>query len=170
MLTMWRLLACSLIVLGWMGRAPASAQGSRGNEPVVYVFWGQSCPHSQRTMAYVRRLRLIEPTLLIKDYEIESNPINAAAHEQVLARIGITGVSVVPVTVIGENVLVGFESDEASGARIRGFIQQCRSTGCPDRIFDLVPRSEPDWTVTTLAPTRPSCAGSVRELRIEAPH
>lgn len=139
---------------------------AQGNEPVVYVFWGQSCPYSQRAMTYIGKMRKEDPKLRVQDYEVEGNPAHAAAHERVLERIGITGISVMPVTIVGENVLIGFESDEVSGARIEGFVDQCRIFGCPDRVFDLMPDKYPGWTVATLAPHASACTSQSRTLRI----
>ena len=169
-MTLWlmtlRIAAVALLTVVSAFWMPARAQG---NEPVVYVFWGQSCPYSQRVMTYIKKMRKADPKLRVQDYEVEGNPANAAAHERVLERIGITGVSVMPVTIVGENVLIGFASDDISGARIEGFVDQCRIFGCPDRVFDLMPDKHPGWTVTTLAPNAPACTSQSRTLRIGGP-
>ena len=152
-----------LLVVGLLAPTRAPAQG---NEPVVYVFWGQSCPYSQRLMTYIGKMRRDDPKLRIQDYEVEGNQTNAAAHERVLERIGIVGISVMPVTIVGENVLIGFESDEISGARIEGFVDQCRIFGCADRVFDLMPDKNPGWTAATLVPNASACTSQSRTLRI----
>ncbi len=131
-------------------RAPA-----QGHEPVVYVFWADSCPYSQRAMTFFNRLRRTEPGMRIQDYEIENSPANARAHERVLARIGIIGASFAPLIVVGENAHIGYESDETSGQKILAHVRQCRLEGCPDRIADLLPETAPDWTAAALAPVLP---------------
>jgi glutaredoxin len=132
---------------------------AQGNEPVVYVFWAESCPFSQRAKAFIDRLRRAEPGMKIQAYDVEKSPANASAHERVLARIGIIGATVVPLIVIGENAHIGYETDETSGQKLLGLIQQCRVQGCPDRISDLLPDAAPEWTAATLASVTLVCTG-----------
>ena len=162
-----RKIAVALYIVASLVASNADAQG---NDPTVYVFWAQSCPHSQRAMSFIRKFRTMEPKLAIRDYEVDGSPANAAAHERVLGRIGISGVSIVPVTVVGENVLVGFETDEISGSRIQDFVAQCRTSGCPDRMFDLMPETTPDLAMALAAPAKAHCSsvgrvGRVGEMR-----
>ena len=154
-----------LIMLGFAMILPHSATAA-GNEPVVYAFWASSCPHSQKAIEFIRKYRITEPALTIMDFEVDSNLANAAAHARVLERIGISGIAIVPMIIVGENVLIGFETDEVSGGRIRAFVEQCRASGCPDRMSDLIPRSSPqDWAAMTLALPSRECAGLNRTER-----
>jgi glutaredoxin len=146
----------AVVLLFFVGLSGARAL-AQTNEPVVYVFWAESCPYSQRAMTFINHLRRTEPGMKIQDYEVDKNPSNARAQERVLARIGIIGASFVPLIVVGENVHIGFENDETSGRNILGFVQKCRVEGCPDRISDLLPADAPGWAAATLAPVRPVC-------------
>lgn len=143
---------------------------AQGNEPTVYVFWGESCPFSQRAMTFIAQLRRTEPALTIRDYEIENNPANARAHVRVLARIGIIGASFVPLIVVGENAHIGYENDATSGEQIFGYIRQCRTEGCPDRIADVIPPEASEGITMTLAPVTPVCTaqGEVRKIGARA--
>lgn len=153
------LLACYVVVL---------ASAALAADPTVYVFWGKTCPVSQKAMAFVGKLRSEEPSLPIRDFEVEDSIKNAAFHERVLERIGMAGVSIVPVVIVGSNVLIGFESEEVSGTRIREFVRLCRTESCADRIFDLLPDAGPDVPLTALAPNARTCATASQSLRIEA--
>lgn len=143
------------------------ASAARAADPTVYLFWGKTCPVSQKAMAFVTKLRREEPGLPIREFEVEDSVRNAAAHERVLERIGLGGVSIVPVVIVGSNVLIGFESDEVSGTRIRGYISQCRKEPCADRIIDLLPDAGTEVPVTALAPAARVCAADSRSMVME---
>lgn len=142
-------------------------------DPIVYAFWAESCPHSQRAISFIHNLRKAQPAWKIRDYEVEKNPANAAAHARVLDRIGIAGISVVPLIVVGEYAHIGFEGDETSGKSILGAIERCRQDGCPDRIGDLIAEPSQQWAAASalarVAPaSKPTCSG-LSEVRVIAP-
>jgi thiol-disulfide isomerase/thioredoxin len=150
---MRRLMATLVFLL-----AAASMATAAGREPTVYTFWAQSCPHSQRAMAFLEKAQREDPKLVVRTFEVENEEANAASLDRVLARIGLTGIALVPLTIVGDNVLIGFQDEALSGAEIKKFVAECRATGCEDKIADLLPGSR-----MVMAKKAPDCVETAKK-------
>lgn len=95
-----------------------SAQGL----PSVILFHGEECPHCQDEREFLEQLKQEMPELEIVEYEVWHNEENRKIFEDVAKRLGIEKL-VVPITIVGDQYLIGFDSPENSGEKIREMIK-----------------------------------------------
>lgn len=84
----------------------------------VYFFWGEGCPHCEAETIFLEKIKNSYPNIEFKKYEVFNNKENYNLFEKTLADKGekIPGV---PVTIIGEQMVVGFGNEKISGAKIK---------------------------------------------------
>jgi glutaredoxin len=115
----------------------ASGAAAPSATTTVYLFWAQGCPHCEREIAYMKRLEAADPQVRVRYFEITRDARNRALLFDVARQLGIQQVSV-PFTVIGDEAVVGYLSDEVTGAALRQRAQACAATGCPDPVAALL--------------------------------
>jgi thiol-disulfide isomerase/thioredoxin len=103
----------------------------------VYVFWAAGCPHCEREIEFLKRLEGEDPRLRVHYLDVSSDQANQKAFAAVVEMIALEEPAV-PLTVVGDSVLVGYAKDEASGAELRRWIAHCLAKGCPDTVGALV--------------------------------
>jgi hypothetical protein len=111
----------------------------------VYLFWGHGCPHCDREIEFLKRLEAREPRLKVHYLEISRNAENRAVFAAVGYRYKLQPLSV-PLTLVGDAVMVGYATDASSGAELRRSIAGCLDRGCPDVVapfFKGVPGRTP---------------------------
>lgn len=89
----------------------------------VYFFWGQGCPHCAKEKEFLDKLIIEDNSINIKYLEVWNN----ADNRQILIELGKklnADISGVPFLVIGDEYIVGFLSEETTGAQIRSLINQ----------------------------------------------
>ncbi len=84
----------------------------------VYFFWGDGCPHCHAESIFLEKIKKDYPEIEIKAYEVYNNRENYKLLEKILEQRGakVTGV---PVTILGEQIIVGFRNEQISGAKIK---------------------------------------------------
>lgn len=101
--------------------------------PTIYFFYGKGCPHCSKEETFLENLQKNEKTLNIQSYEVWNNTENA----QLLSRIGqklkITRFGV-PMTIIGEQVIIGFQNEKTTGQEILEAFSYCKNNPCKDII------------------------------------
>lgn len=112
----------------------AFAAGAQAPERVAaYLFWGIGCPHCEREIAFLKGLEAAEPRLRVHALEVTRDAANRKAFAAVVEQFAVADPAV-PLTVIGDFSLVGYATDETSGAELRRRIEACLASGCPDRV------------------------------------
>jgi glutaredoxin len=101
------------------------------NKIVLYFFWGEGCPHCAKAKPFLETLRQRYPALEVRSYEVWHNADNMALFAKVAKAYNITA-SGVPTIFIGDEVVVGYESDATTGKRIEMLVKQCMVFGCVD--------------------------------------
>ena len=101
--------------------------------PTIYFFRGDGCPHCAVEEEFFETLKLEYSGLRIVDYEVWYNQDNVKKLQQVAKSLNIRSAGV-PVTVIGESVVIGFTSAETTGEVVRQNIEICLSQGCVDAV------------------------------------
>ncbi|MFN3302022.1 MAG: glutaredoxin domain-containing protein, partial [Patescibacteria group bacterium] len=96
----------------------------------VYFFWGQGCPHCAAEKPFLEKLKQKYPQLEIKDFEVYYSKENQELFEKV-AKAYNTQAYGVPTTFIGKEFIIGFGSENTTGAQIENLIQNCLKTYCP---------------------------------------
>src|SRR5512134_3156923 len=113
----------------------ATAQAPRQVD--VYLFWGKGCPHCERETEFLKRLEAEEPRVRVHYLEVWDDHANGVAFVDIAKRLALEDLAV-PVTVVGDAVMVGYGTDATSGAELKQRIAYCLSAGCPDSIGPLV--------------------------------
>jgi thiol-disulfide isomerase/thioredoxin len=127
-----RLLAALAFVLAAMAGAVQPPERVE-----VYLFWGKGCPHCEREIEFLKRLEAAEPRVRIHYLEVWNNRRNQDAYAAVVKKIALDDPAV-PLTLVGDAALVGYGTDETSGAELRRRIEHCLAAGCPDTIGAIV--------------------------------
>jgi hypothetical protein len=116
----------------------AFAAGAQPRERVdAYLFWGMGCPHCEREIEFLKRLEAEEPRLRVHYLEVTGNAANRRAFAAAVEKIALDDPAV-PLTLVGASAMVGYGSDETSGAELRRMIGECLASGCPDTVGPLL--------------------------------
>lgn len=84
----------------------------------LYFFYGETCPHCQKTEVFLEGLKEKHPSLEIKSFEVFNNAENARLLLRFLKERGETQVVRVPAIFIGDRVIIGYLNDETTGQTI----------------------------------------------------
>jgi thiol-disulfide isomerase/thioredoxin len=103
----------------------------------VYLFWAEGCPHCEREIAFLKRLETGEPRVRVRALEVSRDAANRAAFIAAAERLRIADLAV-PLTFVGEAYLVGYDSDDTTGAEIRRLIGQCLALACADVVGPIL--------------------------------
>ena len=100
--------------------APAARAEPSPPDPVeVILFWGEGCPHCETEREFLAELASEFPDLVVREYEVWSNPANRQLFVETAAAVGVDA-RAVPTTFIGEQVWIGFSS--STGDEIRAVV------------------------------------------------
>jgi len=103
---------------------------SSSNKVEVYFFWGKGCPHCAKEKSFLEGLEKKYPQLELKEFEVYYNRENQELFQRVAAAYK-TSASGVPMTFIGKNFVLGFDSAQNTGKKIEALIQDCLQKTCP---------------------------------------
>jgi thiol-disulfide isomerase/thioredoxin len=114
----------TLLLLLWAlpGLAAPSAPG---REPTanLYFFWSHGCPHCLQEKSFLEKMKQKYPALKVHSFEVSGNRENLDLLQRVGHRLQVE-VPGVPFTVVGRDYLVGWQSEETSGAMLDTAIQK----------------------------------------------
>jgi thiol-disulfide isomerase/thioredoxin len=106
----------------------------------VYLFWAIGCPHCDREIDFLKRLEAEELRLRVHYLEVSRDAANQRAFTAVVERF-VPDDPAVPITLVGNRAMVGYATDESSGAELRREIARCLASGCPDVVGPLLARA-----------------------------
>lgn len=144
-------LVSGLVLLLWLGlgRGVVADEGdgwgnttsdwvvmSPDGEPRVLlsVFWSRTCPHCRAALAFLDELRVREPWIEIRDYELTADRAHVQRYIEMARALGEEARSVPAFFVCGR-MLTGFDDARGMGARLVGAARFCRQVaveGAPD--------------------------------------
>lgn len=101
------------------------------NQTHVYFFWSLACPHCKEEKPFLETLEQKYTQLNVHSYEISQNQTNLNILKQV-AKAYEKELLSVPITVIGDEFIIGYNNDATTGKLIHSKIKSCIETGCPD--------------------------------------
>lgn len=104
-----------LLILAFFFLLPFNVFGLEEEKVKLYLFYGDGCPHCADEKVFLDSIDDKYPNLEIVKYEVWYNKENADLLSEVEEKLHITRRGV-PTTVIGKDVMVGFNS--ANGSRI----------------------------------------------------
>lgn len=79
--------------------------------PKIEYYHGATCPHCHNLIAFLPEVEEMYPGLMIEDYEVWNNPVNAERGRQRLSALG-SDLKSVPTIIIGEEVITGFSEEQ----------------------------------------------------------
>lgn len=110
----------ALLVAGLVAAGPAAATAVKDTDEVTLtLFHGEGCPHCAAEREFLAGLAQRHPGLTVELYEVWNDEANRDRLAAAEARLGFEATGV-PVTIVGEQVWIGF--DEARGAAIEAAV------------------------------------------------
>jgi thiol-disulfide isomerase/thioredoxin len=130
----------------------------------LYLFWSETCPHCRDEIEFLKRLEADKPRLRVHYLEVSNDRASQRAFAAVVERIGLQEPAV-PLTVIGEAVMVGYESDTTSGAALARRVDECLGKACADIVRPLLEAAAATGAAATRsAPAVPPAGGVERVI------
>ncbi|MBU0570071.1 hypothetical protein KKB40_04825 [Patescibacteria group bacterium] len=139
---------------------------AKENQVNLYLFWSKTCPHCEKEISFLEKIKPDYPNLTVHDFEVGSSRDNALLLREVGQEMNVD-VGGVPMTFIGEEYFPGYLSDTTTGAEIVSLIEKYTKEGDPDVVGKMlglpevsplptkVPTPSPVGEETTPAPILP---------------
>lgn len=116
----------SLVVFSFLSNNAVKAE----NPVSIHLFHLETCPHCQTENAFLDSLQKKDPNLSIHRYELQSTK-NQMLLSNLAGKYGIK-TDGVPITIINDQIVYGFDSDATTGKEIETAVAKCRKNACPD--------------------------------------
>ena len=134
---------CVYVGMALLGGAlllPASveAEDILADHPILYLFWGDGCPHCEDEKKFLNTIQERYPELEIRSFEVWKVAENRAIAEAMRQAYELTSSSV-PMTFLGRWTITGYSSDTTTGKQIEGRIDACLQRGCIDALTMIGP-------------------------------
>lgn len=100
------------------------------NTTNIYFFWGQGCPHCAKEKVFLQKFIDENTDIKLYDYEVYYNQDNQRSLQDISRNLGFS-IQGVPITIIGDQPLVGF-SETVTPSEIERRLEMCQQLGCPD--------------------------------------
>ena len=128
----WQPLCITMLII--LGGLFVAIQPAHAVEPpILYVFWGDGCPHCEKEQKFLEELQARYPELEMRWFEIWTQRDFLKLADNVREAYNIKAASV-PMTFLGEWSTVGYLSDATTGIEIEEQVVRCLENGCPDAL------------------------------------
>jgi uncharacterized protein Veg len=125
-----RYLIISLIILGIVIGFTSQGTSSTGEGFEVYFFHLPGCSSCEAQEPFNEKLANTYSSISIIEYDA-TTPAGSALLSEKLAELGIQDEPDFPITIFGNQVFGGWESEETTGRAIEEALQQCLAGNCP---------------------------------------
>ena len=125
-----RYLIISLIILGIVIAFTSQGTSSTGEGFEVHFFYLTGCSHCDEQRPFNDKLANTYPSISIIEHDA-GTPAGHALLSEKLEDLGIEDEPDFPVTIFGNQVFGGWESEETTGRAIEEALQQCLAGECP---------------------------------------
>lgn len=125
------------LIIMWLGLCLAQPAGA-GEPPILYLFWGEGCPHCEREKTFLDEFRQQYPQVELRLFETWQHPEFAQLADAVRQAHQIKGAGV-PLTVMGDWYLVGFNLSGNYRQQMITQAETCLQQGCPDALDKIGP-------------------------------
>jgi thiol-disulfide isomerase/thioredoxin len=135
-----------LVLLLLLCVIPALAANSAAGEDKIlhlYFFWSHGCPHCLQEKPFLEKIKQKYPALSIHAFEVSGDRQNLELLQRVAAHLRVE-VPGVPFTVVGRDYLIGWQSEETSGAALEAAIQKNLAHPGEDVMAELAAARPPD--------------------------
>ncbi len=125
-----RYLIISLVILGIV--IGFTSQGTSNSDEgfEVHFFHIPGCSHCEKQEPFNEKLANTYPSIQIIEHDA-TTPAGSALLSEKLAELGIEDEPDFPITIFGNQVFGGWESEETTGRAIEEALQQCLAGNCP---------------------------------------
>lgn len=110
-------------------KAQAAIPETASDQVVIYMFWGDGCPHCAKEKPFLEDLAKADPRIILKFYEVWGDQANRDKFDAFAKAFGFEP-SGVPTTFIGDQYWVGYNDQIESD--IKKSVDACLVNGCPD--------------------------------------
>lgn len=121
-----------LILISFIFLSLANFSLAQDNPVKLYFFYGSTCPHCKKAEAFLEQLEEKYPSLEIESYEVFGDKENAKLLLQLFENCGEEKSVRVPAIFIGEEVIIGYLSDQTTGQSIEEAVRNCLGKECTD--------------------------------------
>ena len=125
-----RYLIISLIVLGIVIAFTSQGTSSPDEGFEVHFFHVPSCSHCEKQEPFNDKLANTYPSIRIIEHDA-TTPAGSALLSEKLEELGVEDGPDFPITIFGNQVFGGWESEETTGRAIEEALQQCLAGNCP---------------------------------------
>ena len=130
-----RYLIISLIILGIVIGFTSQETSDTGEGFEVHLFYLPGCSHCEEQEPFNEKLANEYPSIQIIEHDA-TMPTEHALLSEMLAELGIEDEPEFPITIFGNQVFGGWESEETTGRAIELALQQCLAGECPEPVGD----------------------------------
>ncbi|MEI7497986.1 MAG: hypothetical protein WCK11_01730 [Candidatus Falkowbacteria bacterium] len=103
----------------------------------VYLFYGEGCPHCAKEIPFLDYLAKSDISIRVKKFEVWQNQENAKLMSRVAGSLNVQQGGV-PLTIIQNQPLVGFDDALTTGQQIIAIINDARSNNYVDAVSPLM--------------------------------
>ena len=125
-----RYLIISLIILGIVIGFTRQGTASTGEGYKVHFFYLPGCSHCEEQEPFNEKLESEYPSINITPHDA-TTPAGSALLSEMLEELGIKDEPDFPITIFGNQVFGGWESENTTGRAIEEALQQCLARNCP---------------------------------------
>jgi len=125
-----RYLIISLIILGIVITFTSQGTPSTGEGFEIHFFHIPGCSHCEKQEPFNEKLANTYPSIQVIEHDA-TTPAGSALLSEKLAELGIEDEPDFPITIFGNQVFGGWESEETTGRAIEEALQQCLAGNCP---------------------------------------
>ena len=94
------------------------------NQITIYLFYGEGCPHCSKEKEFLNELKAeYKDKINIVKYEVWDNTHNKQLLDKIKPKLNIES-NGVPITIIGEEYIVGFSESLNTGDKIRNIVDE----------------------------------------------
>lgn len=108
----------------------------------LILFWEPSCPYCERARVFLAKRPDTQAWIKVLQVDISSNPANQALFLRASRLFAIARPGV-PLIVVGERPILGFDDEKTTGAAILDAAQACRDAGGCRSLQQLLEDEEP---------------------------
>jgi len=111
------------------GKSAQAASSSQNVKAVqLYLFHMESCPHCREEQIFLEKIKKKYPYLEIKEFEVSQGMKGRSIFRKVTEAFHLSGA--VPVTIIGDQPIIGFDDGNGIGKDIEKKIEECSHEKC----------------------------------------
>lgn len=137
------------LFVGIAGFQTVLGQTESAYKVIIYLFWGDGCPHCAAEKPFLEEMAANNPNIEIRDFEIYNIEANRPKFEAMAKAFGFEPTGV-PTTFIGTQYWVGFS--DATKEQIQTAVNYCLVNSCPDAGAGVLDDSEPNEAIIEDSP------------------